>query len=542
MFIPENYIPSTPILSPENVNEILEQNPDDDKLLGAAIANEGEMAEKEVDEVLRDHYGSKGDAVLIINNLKLSELDGKNNEKNEQEADFLITNYATQTLINIEVKKFLGKYGDKPKEEWPTTKVEKQLKNVKRILGDSFQADSKGPWKIISMVYCLKMDDEIRNCVKCKKFIAEGKADLKQMLEDIDEMRKNEIVNVKKDTEGFLTFCKFQLFCCPVVPLPIGGNLNKAIQEAITSSGDIHASKERILIWCYPTSQQRSILQNPRKLFASPFGSGKTLFMTVEAIELAEKGEKVLYLIFVDGRYVPSGAKPLLFYDLEQKFENHPNVTLETVYFKDGQKDNFSNVQFEGIKHVMIDECFDDFGELSSESQEEFKSMISGMESVSIALSNSYYGYRILEDEDIEIILKRWFPGFEVVKMDKPIRLPSSIAGHLKENALKRQEVAKPDLNDHFMAHCNILSNIAEGSIKIFGDSKFELLPKVVEEAFKTIGDEFALIIVQDRPTYANDRFKARLGCNCKSPIVLCTLAALQSIGRNRAKVLTLHL
>ena len=67
--------------------------------------------------------------------------------------------------------------------------------------------------------------------------------------------------------------------------------------------------------------------------------------MTVEAIELAKKGEKVLYLIFVDGRYVPSGAKPLLFYDLEQKFENHPNVTLETVYFKDGQKDNFTNVQ-----------------------------------------------------------------------------------------------------------------------------------------------------------------------------------------------------
>ena len=98
------------------------------------------------------------------------------------------------------------------------------------------------------------MDQEIRDCQKCKEFVAEGKEELLKILQKIDSLRKEEISNETKHPEDFVLFCKFLMFCCPVVPLPIGGNLAKVIQNAIEKSG----SKENILIFCFPTPEQRN--------------------------------------------------------------------------------------------------------------------------------------------------------------------------------------------------------------------------------------------------------------------------------------------
>ena len=105
-----------------------------------------------------------------------------------------------------------------------------------------------------------------------------------------------------------------------MVALPVGGNLTTAVREAIEKAG----SRDNIYIWCYPTPGQRAILSNTKIVFASPFGSGKTLFMVVKAIELADKGENVLFLIFIDAEAVPSKTKPLLYYDLEESSRNTP--------------------------------------------------------------------------------------------------------------------------------------------------------------------------------------------------------------------------
>ena len=375
LFVPATNVPSTTIVSPEIKEEMLIQYPNDSKLKGAAIANDGEMAEKIVNETLREHYGAKSDAVLIINNLKMFKFDATKKEiangDGQQEADFIVVNNANLTIMNIEVKQKLGKYDNKPEKEWPSTKVKKQLDSIKKILGDTFQADTKGPWKIISVVFCLEMDPEFRNCSNCNKFIAEGKEELLQLLKYIDVRSDSKF----KHPEEFVNFCKLLLFCCPVVPLPVGGQLTKVIQEAIKKSGTC----ENILIWCFPTPHQRSFLKFSKVIFASPFGSGKTLFMTNKAIELAEGGQEVMFLLFVDAKNVnTSNFKSLLMLDLEEKFKKHPNIHVKMVPFMNGKSNNFDGVCSDKIKHVMIDELFGDFNELAIETKQEFKEFIAG--------------------------------------------------------------------------------------------------------------------------------------------------------------------
>ena len=83
-------------------------------------------------------------------------------------------------------------------------------------------------------------------------------------------------------------------------------------------------------------------------------------------------------------------------------------------------------------------------------------------------------------------------------------------------------------------------SNMAEGSITNFGWENLELLAQVFQKAFGTIKDNFALIVVNDTPTFANALMETRIknDIHCKSKlVVLATVAALHSIGRHKTKV-----
>ena len=97
---------------------------------GLADASKGEMAEKEVYELLKDYYGKKTGAALIVHNDILVHPDATKKEitqqgTGKQETDFLIVDKDSHALINIEVKSFLGKWHDQPEKDWPTTKVKK---------------------------------------------------------------------------------------------------------------------------------------------------------------------------------------------------------------------------------------------------------------------------------------------------------------------------------------------------------------------------------------------------------------------------------
>jgi hypothetical protein len=83
IFTPESYLPSTRFVSPEIRDEILNANPDNKKLWGEKIANDGEMAEKMVEEALWEVYGNAKGGILVIKNITMMKL-GVNKKSNAQ--------------------------------------------------------------------------------------------------------------------------------------------------------------------------------------------------------------------------------------------------------------------------------------------------------------------------------------------------------------------------------------------------------------------------------------------------------------------------
>ena len=172
MFTPESYLPSTRFVFPEMRDEILNANPDNKKLWGEKIANDGEMAEKMVEEALWEVYGNAKGGILVIKNITMMKL-GANKKSNAQEVDFFILNFSSQTITNLEVKSYLGK-SDLPPAKWSTTKAKKQLLAIKHIFADWFKGALKGKkWKFISFVACQELDPELKDC-KMSDYIAEG--------------------------------------------------------------------------------------------------------------------------------------------------------------------------------------------------------------------------------------------------------------------------------------------------------------------------------------------------------------------------------
>ena len=333
-------MPSTSAVSPKMLESLIadEQVPE-----GLRGDNKGEMAEKQVYDSLKEYYSKKRGAALIIQNNTLAHPDATKKEiaqdTGKQEADFIIVEKDTQTLINVEVKTFLGKHPDpkKSKESWPKEKVKKQMRKVREIVGDAFQSDIKGPWKIVSVVFYIESDPELKICPCCKDYFAKGKSEFLDTLDKLYAKRKAEVANLTTYVKDFVTICKFFLFCCPVISLPVLGNLSRVIQDSIVKKS---GTRQNIAIYCFPTPEQRGILSFPWLVFAAPFGSGKTLFMIVKAIELAEDGEGVLFLVFVNGHFHGSDRKTLLCLDLEEKFKNHPKIKVRMVQFMDGKTDN----------------------------------------------------------------------------------------------------------------------------------------------------------------------------------------------------------
>ena len=285
-------------------------------------------------------------------------------------------------------------------------------------------------------------------------------------------------------------------------------------------------------------------------IFASPYGSGKTLFMTAKAIELAQKGEKVLFLIFY--RWRPEEAddkdeskdKTLLCFDLEQKFKKYSNIKVQMIPFRDGANKNFKSLDHQGIKHVMIDEFFGDYSSFDEETKNEFHSFISDKQTVWMALSNSYNVQTRLDNNvDIEEMLKNEFPSFSIANMDKPLRLPLNVAKEMKSQASNAGKVSRLTYHSRLMRDCKLASNVAEGSIIDIGHGKMELLAHLLQKAFEAVNHKRALIIINENASKAYSTMKERVHCRkCWNKIVILMIdLALQLIGRKPGKVLTRH-
>ena len=208
----------------------------------------------------------------------------------------------------------------------------------------------------------------------------------------------------------------------PKIPLPVAGNMVSVVHKAIQEAG----SAENIRVWGYPTPTQRLIFNSRKLILLAPWGAGKTFFMVAEAIQLAENGENVLVLLFANGQNFSTTKKSLLAMDLELKFQDYnEKIKVETVVFKDGQ-DNKLEELGTGFDHIMCDELFGDYDQLTPKSQKELQDFFSPKETVWMALSNEYHGSRIDSSVDLEELVKGWFPDFQVAKMQTPLRMPKN--------------------------------------------------------------------------------------------------------------------
>ena len=207
------------------------------------------------------------------------------------------------------------------------------------------------------------------------------------------------------------------------------------IDDAIQEAG----SYENIITWCFPTPEQRKILYKPKIIFLSPWGSGKTMFMVWKSIELAKEKQKVLFILFKNGK---SNKETLLYLDLEEKFEKYNvYIHLKSVSIKDDEENNLSKMA-SGFHHLMIDEFFGDFYQLPQKTQNDFQQLISSKEkcTVWIAMSNfSYEFVKDLSDKNIfkdsltlEDQVKEWFPSFEISKINTPLRMPTNVTKHMQ--------------------------------------------------------------------------------------------------------------
>ena len=500
------------------------------------IETSGDVIEKKVRNILSSYYKNlDGVAVLVIQGLCMLDLQASKGE-NEREADFLIVNYTKQYVCNIEVKKTLNmnKVGQK-KKIVVIKKAQEQVEKIRTIFEDWFP-HLRGKWKFVSMMVCEQMHEIVKNCSDCIEFISTCE-DLPEKLKYMDE--KIPLAPKKeKYPEDLKDVFKNLLYLTPKIALPVSGNSVTAVQKAVQEAG----SYENLRLWAYPNPQQRKIKFDEKKLILlGPWGCGKTLFLTSEAIKEAQMGNKVLYLCFANAlkHYQTATKKSLLAQDLEEKFKEYVNIQVETVFFTDGKSNNLMDL---GKKYsiVMADESFADINKLSPKSQKEIKDFFASKDTVWLALSNNYYLSNVDDSEmDIEDLVKSWYPGFQVARMDTPLRMPAAVTNDIKSSYSRIAKSTQLDLNANLFKSAKVPSNLVEGcEIKRIGVGETKPLYKLLEEAFAFIPkDVQALIAINDNPSYTtNQVIKNMIKCPCKLLIVALTFdVGYELAGRDSA-------
>ena len=504
-FVPEEYIPARPniqsldkrilnmSLKGEQVSHKTHQEYSEDRL--KAI---GDMTERECYDALRSFYeGAEEETVLVIQGLQMLNADQTVCKSKSREMDFIIVHYEKALIINIEVKKTLT--------DDAYSKVCKQLKENQAYLEDWFTCDISEEWRFVSMVYVNNLDKKLQY-LQDNVFFSVGREDFleKLMLIKISHfISKLMLVHEERTKERakektlvpeheFRLLAKYLLFCSPAVPLPIGGTFEKELSQAM----DLQGKRENIMIWCFPTPQQKIAMQKSHVLFLSFFGTGKTLLMTAKAIDLALQEKNVLYLLFTNGKETLLTTNSLLYLNMEDHFKQYSRITLRQIFFKDGEGNKLKETT-KKFDHIMIDEFFDDFAKLSERSQREFKRAVKGKQTVWMALSNTY-NHRTAYDKDTNIAnhVKKWFPYFHIVTMKIPLRSPRNIPMKMKEVLDERIDM---DLNCLLLAQTELPPTLTQGKESKIKIKHTDPLSTILKSCFDAIANNsYGLVIVED--------------------------------------------
>ena len=337
--IPQTYVPKNPrIVQPERKDEVsvyLNDHFTDEKSFkkfkGELESAEGDLPEKEAYEVIREYYNDNHDkrTALVVKDLHMLQPNlEKRSGKDTQEIDSVIVDYDSETIIMIEEKKTLTM-----EHHNSCQKSRDQLKEYKKFFEEWFSSDICELWKVKRFVYCQNIDPNLVLHEDCNMIILCGKEALREMLEQVNNTPPKNVDHPCLLDE-FKLICRYLIFCVSAVPLPTKGNLPKLVREALAKAG----SAKNIKLWCFLTPSQMETLQKSHLVFVACWGTGKTLLMLTRAIELNNLGEKVLFLVFVDGSKIKKNQKTLLMLDLEEKFKDCDNVDVKGIRYLDGKE------------------------------------------------------------------------------------------------------------------------------------------------------------------------------------------------------------
>ena len=275
----------------------------------------GDFTEKKAYNVVKEVFRKTKHNVVIIQGIEIIRTNPDRTAQN-RELDLLIIDQDLKLIINIECQQQLIK----------TDRLKKKLEDHKNFIFDWLGADLDQRWSFATIFFYEKQDKANRRCDHCSKYLACGEEQLKTSIENL--LKDNELICNKRATlNEFKSVIKFLMFCSSNLALPIGLNFNNRIEEAMAKQGSL----DNIRIWGFPTPEQKALLFESYLLFMAAWGTGKTTLMTWKAIELASRGEKVLFLIFTNAYFVK--RETLLFLDLQRKLHAHKNVTIKQISF-----------------------------------------------------------------------------------------------------------------------------------------------------------------------------------------------------------------
>ena len=438
IIVPDSYNPAKPTMVHVDKDKLPQERTNND--FKDAV---GDMAERSVYEVVKatfTHKKFKG-SVLVIQGLNMLSIDPKKRrQKHDREMDFLIIHKELSCVINIEVKNFLGKLQRK--------KIKQQLIENHQFFEDWFGSDISSKWTWISMVYSEQaFPEDLKGEIAAlsrNDFIASGRSALKEKLLKI---LSRPLINTP--ISDFKLISKYLLFCSPAKPLPIGMNQVTRMKEAMKKQGSL----ENIKVWCFPTPEQRAILNQDRVLFLAAWGTGKTLLMQSKAIELAERGEDVLFIIFQCDPFAkdsnPESEKfanfevpSLLVLQLQLKLKAYDKITVLSMWEKDFLKLDMIGNEF---KHIMIDELPGDMAILKKEYHKKLLQFIRKKQTVWVSVSgDSYASDKDFHDDMLDKISEKSFPdcNLTTVRIKIPLRSPKKVV-----DAMNKQMIDKSTLN-----------------------------------------------------------------------------------------------
>ena len=187
-----------------------------------------------------------------------------------REIDFLVVNYTYQYILKLECKNtFKGGTG----------KLKDQLKRQKDFLCDWLRHISDD-WTLFSGLFAKDGTEDV-NCTRhCNKYVMTNEKDLEDF---IGNVHKRPIRESRVPIEEFKTIVKLFLYCSSNSMLEFGTKFYQEMDKAMEIQGSIKSIK----LWCFPTPQQKEVLDKNHLLFWSTWGTGKTLLMTWKTTKLS---------------------------------------------------------------------------------------------------------------------------------------------------------------------------------------------------------------------------------------------------------------